>query len=144
VSNALQSKITGASVDWAFESSDHTSVKIDFTFEEEPKRGPGIMKVNTKILDDPVVTHQIGAEIEEMISQTYDSWNPHSRLEFLKVAIWSAFSFKISEIRKYVNKEIKETVEELNQMENLKIKVLIKSNIDQEEKERRVETIEQV
>jgi hypothetical protein len=43
------SRITGASVDWAFESSDHVSVKIDFTFEEEPIRGPGIVKVNTNI-----------------------------------------------------------------------------------------------
>jgi len=49
VSNVLLSRITGASVDWAFESSDHASVKIDFTFEEEPKRGPGIVKVNTKM-----------------------------------------------------------------------------------------------
>jgi hypothetical protein len=73
VSNSLLSKITGASVDWAFESSDHASVKIDFTFEEEPKRGPGIVKVNTKILDDPVVALQIGVEIEEMMSQTDDS-----------------------------------------------------------------------
>jgi exonuclease III len=39
VSKVLVSKITDASVDWAFESSDRASVKIDFTFEEEPMRG---------------------------------------------------------------------------------------------------------
>jgi t-SNARE complex subunit (syntaxin) len=71
------------------------------------------------------------------------SWNPHSRLEFLKVAIWSVFSLKISEIRKYVNEEIKETEEELNQIENLKKKVLTKSSMVQEKKERRIETIKQ-
>jgi hypothetical protein len=60
---------------------------IDFTFEEEPVRGPGIVKVNSKILDDPVVVLQIGTAIEEMMSQSDDSWNPHARLEFLKVAI---------------------------------------------------------
>jgi exonuclease III len=60
VSNSIMSKITSASIDWAFESSDHASVKIDFTFDEEPLRGPGIVKVNTKILDDPVVVLQIG------------------------------------------------------------------------------------
>jgi hypothetical protein len=124
VSNVLLSKITGASVDWAFESSDHASVKIDFTFEEEPKRGPGIVKVNTKILDDPVVALQIGVEIEEMMSQTDDSWNPPARLEFLKVTIRSVFSLKVSKIRKNINDEIKETDEELNQIENLMIKVL--------------------
>jgi t-SNARE complex subunit (syntaxin) len=78
-----------------------------------------------------------------MMSQTDDSWNPHARLEFLKVAIQSIFSLKVSEIRKYVNEEIKETEDELNQIENLNLKVLTKSSIDQEEKGRRIETIEQ-
>jgi len=50
VSNFVIPKISGASIDWAFESTDHALVKIDFTFEEEPMRGPGIVKVNTKIL----------------------------------------------------------------------------------------------
>ena len=56
-----------------------------------PVRGPGIVKVNTKILDDPGVVLQIGTAIEEMMSQTDDSWNPHERLEFLKVAFRSVF-----------------------------------------------------
>jgi hypothetical protein len=77
-------------------------------------RGSGIVKVNTKILDDPTVVLQIGREIEEMMNQTDDSWNPHARLEFLKVAIRSIFSSKVSEIQKGVNEEIKETEEELN------------------------------
>ncbi len=50
-------------------------------------RGPGVVKVNSKILEDPAVVLQIGKEIEEMMSQTDESWDPHSRLEFLKVAI---------------------------------------------------------
>jgi hypothetical protein len=144
VSNSIVSKISGASIDWAFESSDHASVKIDFTFEEEPVRGPGIVRVNNKILDDPVVVLQIGTAIEEMMSQTDDSWNPHARLEFLKVAIRSIFSLKISEMRKVVNTEIKETEEELNQMENLKVKVLTKPDISQEERSMRVDTVEKV
>jgi hypothetical protein len=48
------------------------------------------------------------------------------RLESLKVAIFSVFSSKVSEIRKGVNEEIKETEEELNRIENLKIKVFTK------------------
>ena len=77
-----------------------------------------------------------------MMSQTDDSWNPHARLEFLKVAIRSVFSLKVSEMRKAVNTEIKETEEELNQMENLKVKVLTKPDISQEEKNLRVDTVE--
>ena len=140
--NSIVSKISGASIDWAFESSDHASVKIDFTFEEEPVRGPGIAKVNTKILDDPVVVLQIGTAIEEMMSQTDDSWNPHARLEFLKVAIRSVFSWNVSEMRKVVNEEITETEEELNQIENLKVRVISRPEISKEERNGRVDIIE--
>jgi exonuclease III len=55
ISNSVISKISGASIDWAFEASDHASVRIDFTFEEEPMRGRGIVKVNTKILEDQLL-----------------------------------------------------------------------------------------
>jgi exonuclease III len=142
VSNSIISKITSASIDWAFESSDHASVKIDFTFEEKPLRGPGIVKVNTKILDDRVVVLQIGKEIEEMMSQTDESWDPHSRLEFLKVAIRSVFSLKVSEMRKVVNVEISETEEELNQIEDLKITTLSRTDISQEEMNTKIEAID--
>jgi hypothetical protein len=81
-------------------------------------RGPGIVKVNKNILDDPVFVLQIGKEIEEMISLTDDSLDTHARLEFLKVAIQTVFSLKVSDMRKVVNGEIKETEEELNQIEN--------------------------
>ncbi len=36
VSNSIVSKISAASTDWIFESSDHATVKVDLTFEREP------------------------------------------------------------------------------------------------------------
>jgi len=33
VSNSIVSNISDASTDWVFESSDHTAVKVDFTFK---------------------------------------------------------------------------------------------------------------
>ena len=74
-----------------------------------------------------------------MMSQTNKSWNPHTRLEFLKVAVQSLFSAKVSEIRKGVNEEIKETEEELNQLEELKLKIITRTNLEQEEKKRKTE-----
>jgi hypothetical protein len=142
VSKSISGKISGATVDWAFETSDHAAVKIDFTFENVPEKGPGIVKVNTAILEDPAVALQVGTEIEEMMSQTDESWNPHARLEFLKVTIRSVISAKVSELRKTANEEIKETEEELNQMEELKIKLLLKPNITSEDMKKRVHIIE--
>ncbi len=76
------------------------------------------------------------------MSQTDDSWNPHARLEFLNVAIKSVFFLKVSEMRKIVNEEIRETEEELNQIDNLKLRVLTKPDISQEERNLRVDTVE--
>ena len=39
MSNSVVSKIYGASIDWAFESSDHALVKTEFTFEEKLSNG---------------------------------------------------------------------------------------------------------
>jgi flavodoxin len=58
------------------------------------------------------------------MDQTDTSWNPHAKQEFFKVALRSVFSLKVSEIRKEVNLNIAETVEETNQMEDLKISIV--------------------
>jgi len=142
VSNSVTNKISEATVDWAFETSDHAALKIDFKLDNVPERGPGIIKVNTKILEDPVIALQVGTEIEEMMKQTDDSWNPHAKLEFLKVAIRSVTSAKVSELRKVANEDIKETEEELNQMEDLRIKLLSKSNVTINESSTRLNMID--
>jgi exonuclease III len=121
-STSLLHQITNAETDWAFESSDHAAVKISILMDE-PERGPGIMKVNTRILEDNNVASQIGNEIEEMLKQADKNWNPHMTLEFMKVTIRSVFSSKVAEIRKTNNNELQEKEEELNQMENLKTKI---------------------
>ena len=144
LSNVIRSKITAATTDWAFESSDHAAVKIELTFENEPIKGPGTIKVNTKIMENPWTAMQVGKEIEEMMNQTDASWNPHMKLEFLKVTIRSVISIKVAEIRKVVNEEIKDTEEELNQMEKIKIKLVKQTHIEEEEKIGRIEKVDEV
>jgi hypothetical protein len=75
---------------------DHAAVKVDQRVESGFKKGPGIAKVNTKILSDPETTLQIGNEIGEMLNQTDENWNPHVKLEFLKVVIRTVFASKVS------------------------------------------------
>jgi len=66
VSEELVKSIVSSNTDWAFETSDHAAVKIDFKIVELPCRGPGIVKVNVKILDNQTTVKKIG---EEMLSQ---------------------------------------------------------------------------
>jgi hypothetical protein len=134
VSTHSINKVVKATIDWAFDKSDHALVKIDLIVNSGMTVGPGIIKVNTKILNSPDVTRQVGEEIEIMMSQTDDNWNPHSRLEFLKVAIRTVFSSKVSEIRKTINNDMKDIEDEVNQYEELRIRTLSKKNISSEEK----------
>jgi hypothetical protein len=90
------------------------------------------VKVNTKILEDPNIEQQIGREFEEMMKQVDESWNPHMKLEFLKMTIRTVFSSKVSEVRKHINFEIVELEEEINQFEELKMNTLVRIDNSEE------------
>ena len=133
ISNSLLQQIHNAKHDWSFESSDHAAVMITFSEKNLPRKGPGIVKVNTEILNNPIVSKQIEEEIIAMMSQTDNSWNPHKKLEFFKVAIRSVFSVKVWELRKNLTNNIAEIEEETNQMEDLKISIVDSCNVSQPE-----------
>jgi hypothetical protein len=133
-------KITDAKTDWAFETSDHAAVLIKI-INEDTIKGPGITKVNTEILEDENAVNQIREEIQSMLEQTDESWNPHTTLEFLKMIIRSVIASKVSEKRTQNTKRLSEEEDELNQLENLKIK-LLKSNVTNvSERQLRLENI---
>ena len=142
VSKEVVNCLTSSTVDWAFEASDHAAIKSSFAFENGPVRGPGIVKVNVKILANPDTAEQIGNEIAEQMNQTDESWDPHSKLEFLKVTIRSIFAAKTSKIRNELRDELKEREESLNQMQDLKIKLLEKQKNDQLDFTRKHDSIE--
>jgi exonuclease III len=124
LSKSLVTKITKVKLDWAYDSSDHAALEIVLKIEETPKRGPGLTRINTTILEDPVLSKQVEEEIGVMMAQADDTWDPHLRLEFLKVCIRSVISTKVMENRKSTRKDIQECEEELNEIENLKIGLL--------------------
>ena len=124
ISAPLLSKLVKAENNWAFETSDHAAVQIKLKVEKGPIRGPGIVKVNVNVLDNPKIAKQIEEEIEIMMQQTDQTWSPHTKLEFLKVVIRSVFANKTGEIRKNINLEIDELEEEINQMEQFKLEII--------------------
>ena len=87
MSGYLIKRITDAKTDWAFEQSDHASVSFKIFIDEDVVRGPGLAKVNGSVLDDPLKLTSAKREIKEMLSQIPSDWNPHMKLEYLKVAI---------------------------------------------------------
>jgi hypothetical protein len=122
VSRYLSSKIVGIEVDWAFETSDHASVSIEMKFEKI-NMGPGLTRINTKLLEDPVQLSKVRMEIKSMLEQIPSDWNPHEKLEFLKVAIRTVISANVGNNRNEIKNEISELELILNEMHALKNKL---------------------
>jgi exonuclease III len=141
ISSNLLGALERAEQDWSFENSDHAAVKITLKINTLT-RGPGIPRVNTKILEDPKMLKQIEDEINIMMNQTDQSWNPHSKLEFFKVAVRSVLSSKVSETRKNLNSKIEELEEEFNQLSELKINVLHNNDPDHPSIKNNISTID--
>jgi exonuclease III len=124
VSEELIPHVKNAILDWCLDKSDHAAVIIEIVEENPTIRGPGIVKLNTKTLEDPTVVREIENEVKQMMDQTDESWNSHAKLEFLKVAIRSIVSAKTSKIRREIKEDFRDCEEEINQMENLNIKII--------------------
>ena len=142
ISKSLRHRVSGANTNWAFEASDHAAVQLDLTIKDEISKGPGIVKVNSKILEDVERRRNVEGEIERMMSQIGEDWNPHTILEFLKVCIRTAMAEETGNRRKVMRSEVEELEQEINQMEEMKITATRDSKDDEDiEKARRIEPL---
>jgi exonuclease III len=142
ISKSLRHRVSGANTNWAFEASDHAAVQLDLTIKDEISKGPGIVKVNSKILEDVERRKNVEGEIERMMSQIGEDWNPHMILEFLKVSLRKAMSEETGNLRKVMRSEVEDLEQELNQMEQMKITATRDSKDDENiEKARRIEPL---
>ena len=89
------------------------------------------------MLEDPIILNLAITEINNLLSQIPEDWDPHKRLEYMKVTIRSVVSDLVGRNKRETNKEIKELEDEINEMHALKIDI---SNIS--EIERRNELIQ--
>ena len=140
---SLSRFIIKASTDWGFDKSDHAAVKIDWHVPDEPVRGPGIMKVNSQMLNDPAVVKKIDQELKGMLRQIPDNWDDHQRLEFLKMSIRSVMCHQSNIHKNEIREKIAELEEGLNNMEQLKIKATKERDLPAEESGRRLALIDE-
>ena len=76
-------------IDWGFDSSDHAMVEVSFKIKNVIRKGKGLYRVNTCALDNPECLREVKNEVRAQISTIPVSWNPHKKLDFLKVVIRS-------------------------------------------------------
>ena len=68
--------------------SDHAAVEAAFNYEDKTL-GPRsrIIRLDPSLAKDQSAKVTIVREVEEMMAGAPGSWNPHQRLEFLKVCV---------------------------------------------------------
>jgi hypothetical protein len=98
---------------------------------EEFVMGPGLTRVNNSALDDPYKLVVAKEEIKELLAQIPEDWDPHKKLEFLKVVIRSVLAGLVDRSRKELKQEIKKLEESLNDMHNLKVEACGLVDIDE-------------
>jgi exonuclease III len=133
ISDELRNNLVEAKIDWAFDQSDHAAVKVGFTFLNTIVKGPGLPKININVLDDPKVKQRIESEINEQLGQMPSQWDPHLKLEFMKVAIRSVFAQQTSVRKTLLRTEIEETESAVNVIEEFRLEIMNKTNVDRDE-----------
>jgi hypothetical protein len=123
VSDNITRYIIDSEIKWNFEKSDHAVVQVRFDLPNDPEQGRGIVKINMKIIEDKVEYKRIESEISEQLSQIPEDWDPHQKLEFMKMTIRSIFSHRTGVIRKAIKDEITEVEESLNNIETSRLKI---------------------
>ena len=123
VSKDLSKELISSRVDWAFDDSDHAMVQSKFKICETFKKGPGLIRIDTDILDCETSLSQIKLELDLHINQIPEHWNPHFKLDFIKTALRSIIGVAAGKKRKLDNLDQQATAEQLNTLLMVKAKL---------------------
>jgi hypothetical protein len=137
-------RILKVETNWSFEKSDHAAVSCSLNIEEKVKKGPGIARLNGRLLDNEELKESIRKKIEELAGQIIPSWNPHIKLEYMKMSIRSAFADVASEINRTKKNEISELEIQINSLNRLREECVMAPKIDAIRLNRIEETINEM
>jgi hypothetical protein len=102
-----------------------------------------MVKVNTEVLKDKTKVAQIRTEIKFLFDQIPTEWNGHTKLEYMKTVLRSTIAQHTGQKRKEDKLEVEELELAVNDIENLKLKLLNKkSSILTNEYETKMKNIE--
>ena len=109
--------------DWAMSLSDHAAVTARLNRKDTSKSNyTFIPKLNSQILGDPVGRGLLDEHFQELHGQRDENWDPHVKLEYLKVCIRSAANMATGKIKaqfrddeRVINNDINDVVSELSQ-----------------------------
>ena len=96
-------KVQSRKIRWGF-GGDHAALEI--TFKPERNTGKGLFRPNLAFLDYPIPREQFITDYNEIVSSAPTTWDPHTTLEFHKVAIRTAINRVTKDFRLTLNVNI--------------------------------------
>lgn len=124
---------------WSLSMSDHAAVEVTLTAAKEAEANvkTKFARIDPTLFTDPALKERILSELENFIAMAPGDWNPHMRLDYLKMSLRTICE-KVQAERKRKEKSEEEL---LNAELELAIKALERPNVGLE---RRVELIDYV
>jgi exonuclease III len=114
VSSDLAESLTSSKVDWAFDDSDHAMVESNFKLITSFEKGPGLVRVNAEILDKESTLEQVKSDLNNLLEQIPEHWNPHMKLDFVKTSIRGVMSVISGKVKKIESIEQDAISEQIN------------------------------
>ena len=121
VSNVWLNDVEKVEIDWELDKSDHAALKCSVRLNLNIEKGRGIVGINAALLDHEDSAKEINKELKLLLDQIPSSWDPHTKLEFMKVAVRSAFSNVSKEVNKNRRSEVEILENQINSLVNQKI-----------------------
>ena len=87
VSHDLLNSLNSYDTIWNFVKSDHAAIKISIAFDNSIKRGRSFTKLFLSDLKEDGAIEFIRKEIEQAVKDFPRHWNPHQKLDFIKLVI---------------------------------------------------------
>ncbi len=109
--------------------SDHKVVYSEFEISKIPY-GPGIIRANSTLFNDRLIKSTILQQLEEETSKTPLSWNPHTRLDFVKYKLREIMLREGKKLAVQNKSKLEYANEEINSLEKELDKILSRPSND--------------
>ena len=122
-------KLLMQTTNWALSLSDHAAVEASFELREgrPNNKNSQISRLDSRLLTDPEGCQHLESRFRELHDQAMPEWNPHVRLEYLKMCVRTAandangkLKARLRDSEQVLNNDINEVVGELS-MEGLSL-----------------------
>ena len=139
--NTGELTLVGNSSDWSLSMSDHAAVKCDFAFtgKEVGKRSK-VTRLDPSLIKDRERMLRIKEVINALMAMIPADWNPHIRLDYLKMCTRTVWEKHQAERKRIESDEEAQINEELNKA----ISKLETSDLSEREKADLIEYIEEL